>query len=121
MSFRTHLEQICSTVTGSVACSVMGFDGIAIDTHQVQEPQLDLQAMLIEYGAILTKLKDAAEVLQAGGVSEVSINTEKLITIARLLTPEYFLVLAMTPDGNYGKGRYALRIAAPKVKAELEQ
>ena len=37
----------------------------------------------------------------------------------RLLTPEYFLVLALKADGNYGKERYALRLAAPKVKAEL--
>jgi predicted regulator of Ras-like GTPase activity (Roadblock/LC7/MglB family) len=121
MSFRTHLEQILSQVEGAVVCSVMGFDGMAIDTQQVAEVDgLDLQAMLIEYGSIVSKLKEAAAALKAGDVSEVSINTERLVTIARLLTPEYYLVLALTPEGNYGKGRYALRIAAPKVKAELE-
>ncbi|MGI5862992.1 MAG: roadblock/LC7 domain-containing protein [Myxococcales bacterium] len=121
MSFRTHLEQVLNQVEGSVACSVMGFDGMAIDTQQAKELEgLDLSAMLIEYGSILSKLKDAASSLQAGDISEISINTERLITIARMLTPEYYLVLAITPDGNYGKGRYALRIAAPKVKAELE-
>ncbi len=119
MSFRTHLEQVCSQVEGAVACSVMGFDGIAIDTHEVQSPEVDLQAMLIEYGNILTRLREAADVLQAGGVSEVSINTDKLITISRMLTPEYFIVLALTPEGNSGKGRYALRVVAPRVKAEL--
>jgi len=39
--------------------------------------------------------------------------------LMRLVSPEYFLVLAMKPEGNYGKGRYVLRITAPKVKAEL--
>ena len=121
MSFRTHLEQVLNQVEGSVVCSVMGFDGMAIDTQQVQELDgLDLPAMLIEYGSILSKLKDAAASLQAGDISEISINTERLITIARMLTPEYYLVLAITPEGNYGKGRYVLRITAPKVKAELE-
>jgi len=121
MSFRTHLEQILNSVDGSIACSVMGFDGMAIDTQQVSEVEgLDLSAMLIEYGSVVGKLKEAASALQAGDISEVSINTERLITIARLLTPEYYIVLALTPEGNYGKGRYALRIAAPKVKAELE-
>jgi predicted regulator of Ras-like GTPase activity (Roadblock/LC7/MglB family) len=119
MSFRAHLEQLLSQVDGAVACSVMGFDGIAIDTQTAQEPGLDFSAMLVEYGNILSKLKEAATALEAGTVSEVVINTEKLSTIARLLTPEYFLVLALRPEGNFGKGRYALRIAAPRVTAEL--
>jgi predicted regulator of Ras-like GTPase activity (Roadblock/LC7/MglB family) len=119
MSFRAHLEQLMKEVDGAVACSVMGFDGIAIDTHTASEPGLDFAAMLIEYGNILSKLKEAAAALEAGTVSEVVINTEKLSTIARLLTPEYFLVLALRPDGNFGKGRYAMRVAAPRVKAEL--
>jgi predicted regulator of Ras-like GTPase activity (Roadblock/LC7/MglB family) len=120
MSFRTHLEEILAQVEGSVACSVMGFDGIAIDTQQVKETDIDLPAMLVEYGSILGKLKDAAAALQAGGVSEISINTDKLLTVARMLTPEYYLVIALLPEGNYGKARFALRVAAPKVKAELE-
>lgn len=120
MSFRSRLEEILGQVEGSVACSVMGFDGIAIDTQQVKDTDIDLGAMLIEYGSILGKLKDAAAALQAGGVTEISINTDKLLTIARLLTPEYYLVLALLPEGNYGRARYALRVAAPKVRAELE-
>ena len=120
MSFRAHLEQLVNQVEGSVASSLIGFDGIAIDTLTAQEPGVDLSAMLVEYGAILSRLKEAAAALEAGTISEVVINTEKLSTIARLLTPEYFLVLALRPEGNFGKGRYALRIAAPRVKAELE-
>jgi hypothetical protein len=34
--------------------------------------------------------------------------------IARLFTTEYFLVLALKPEGNLGRGRYEMR------KAELE-
>ncbi len=120
MSFRTHLEQLVGQVEGAVACSVMGFDGISIDTLQAEDPGFDLSAMLIEYGCILGQLKDTAAGLQAGLLCEVAIHSEKLCTIARFLTPEYYLVLALLPDGNLGKGRYALRVAAPKVKAELE-
>jgi hypothetical protein len=47
------------------------------------------------------------------------VSSEKVVTLMRLVSPEYFLVLAMKPEGNYGKGRYILRITAPKVKAEL--
>jgi len=119
MSFSAHLEQVLKQVEGAVACSVMGFDGYAIETQTSKDPGIDFEAMLVEYGTVLAKIKETAEGLAAGEVSEVVINTEKLTTIARLLTPQYYLVLALAPEGNYGKGRYALRIAAPKVKAEL--
>jgi predicted regulator of Ras-like GTPase activity (Roadblock/LC7/MglB family) len=119
MSFRAHLESVCGQVEGAVACSLMAFDGIAVETHEVKQQGLDLQAVLVEFSNILVQIRNAAEILATGDVSEVSINTEKLVTIARLVTKEYFMVLAMLPEGNYGKGRYALRIAVPKVRAEL--
>ena len=119
MAFRTHLEQIVGQVEGAVACGGMGFDGIAIDTVQPADPGLDVQTVLIEYSNVLGKLKEATASLQAGSMSEVAIATEKLTTVARLLTPEYYLVLALLPQGNLGKARYVLRLAAPKVQAEL--
>jgi predicted regulator of Ras-like GTPase activity (Roadblock/LC7/MglB family) len=120
MSFLAHLENIVSQVDGALACSVMGFDGIAVETHQVDAAQdLELQSAWIEYSNILSQLKSAAEVLKTGSVSEVSINTDRMLTLMRLVSPEYFLVLALRPEGNYGKARYVMRLTAPKVKAEL--
>ena len=57
--------------------------------------------------------------LKAGAVTEISVNTDKLMTVMRMVNADYYVVLAMTPDGNYGKGRYALRLAAPKLAKEL--
>src|SRR5579871_4735247 len=109
MSFQTHLETVVGSVDGALACSVMGFDGIAVQSHQVQgADDLELNTALIEFTNVLGQLKSAAELLKTGNVQEVSINTEKLTTLMRLVTPEYFIVLAMRPEGNYGKGRYVL-------------
>ena len=120
MSFQTHLESVVSQVDGALVCSVMGFDGIAVESHQVPgADELDLSAALIEFTNVLSQLKGAAELLKTGGVQEVSINTDKVLTLMRLITPEYFVVLALKPDGNYGKGRYVLRVTAPKLKTEL--
>lgn len=120
MSFVDQLQAVVSQVDGALACSIMGFDGIAVETHQVADAgDLDLGAACVEFATILTHLKTAAEQLRAGEVSEVSINTEKVTAVLRPLSSEYFLVLALRPDGNFGKGRYALRVAAPKVRAEL--
>ncbi|MFP2960135.1 roadblock/LC7 domain-containing protein [Myxococcus sp. 1LA] len=120
MSFRTHLESVVNQVDGALACSVMGFDGIAVDTFQKDEgAELDLNGAWVEYANLLTQLRNAAETLKTGTVSEVSVNSEKVLTVMRLVSPDYFLVLALNADGNYGKGRYVLRVTAPKVRAEL--
>ncbi len=124
MSFSEQLAAVVKQVDGAVACSVMGFDGIAVETHQAAAHEsaaadLDLNSAWVEYGNVLSQLRSAAETLKTGGISEVSVNTEKLLTVMRMVTPEYFVVLGMLPTANYGKGRYALRIAAPKLKAEL--
>ena len=124
MSFLTHLEAIVGQVEGAIACSVMGFDGIAVETHQApaaaaQNASLELTTAWVEYANILSQVKTAAESLKTGAVAELSVNTENLITLMRMVTPEYFLVLGLKPTGNYGKARYVLRITAPKVKSEL--
>lgn len=121
MSFLTHLEAVVKDVPGALACSVMGYDGISVETHQLDGAMEDLElaATWVEYANVLTQLKNAAEMLKTGAVSEVSINSERVITLMRMVTPEYFLVLALKPEGNYGKARYVLRLAAPKVKGEL--
>jgi predicted regulator of Ras-like GTPase activity (Roadblock/LC7/MglB family) len=120
MSFLTHLESVVSQVDGALACSVMGFDGIAVETHhKAPASELDLSTIWVEYANILTQVKTAAELLKTGTVTELSINSEKVITLMRMVSPEYFIVLALSPNGNYGKGRYVLRLTAPLVKAEL--
>jgi predicted regulator of Ras-like GTPase activity (Roadblock/LC7/MglB family) len=119
MSFREHLQDVCTNVDGAVACSLMGADGIEVDTLVADDAGLDLKSLLVEYSGVFRSARDAAEAHQAGGVSEVSINTEKLVTVARLVSPDYFMVVALKPEGNYGKARYLLRITAAKVRSEL--
>jgi predicted regulator of Ras-like GTPase activity (Roadblock/LC7/MglB family) len=120
MSFRDYLQEVCSSVDGALLCSLMGVDGIEVETHFARsDAQLDLKSLLVEYSNVFQNARQAADAHQAGGVSEVSINTDKLVTVARLVSPDYFMVVALEPEGNYGKARYLLRITAPKVRSEL--
>lgn len=120
MGFSDHLSQIVKSVDGAVAASVMGFDGIAIETHQTPAADgLELSTAWVEYANVLNQLKGTAETLKTGKVSEVVVSSEKLLTLVRLVNQDYFLVLGLLPTGNYGKGRYVLRVTAPKVAAEL--
>ena len=119
MAFREHLQDVCKGVDGAVACSLMGMDGIEVDSHVQGDEGIDVPSLLVELTAVLRSARDAAEAHQAGGVSEFSVSTDRLVTLGRLVTPEYFMVVALKPEANQGKARYLLRITAPRVLAEL--
>jgi predicted regulator of Ras-like GTPase activity (Roadblock/LC7/MglB family) len=120
MGFREHLQEVVRSVDGAVACSLMGADGIEVDTHLTEDQRgVDLRTLLIEYSSLFRLAREAAETHQAGEVSELCIQTDKILTVARLVTPEYFMVAALRPDGNFGKARYMLRVTAPRLRAEL--
>lgn len=121
--FSEHLKTIVDSVDGAIACSVMGFDGIAVETQPRDMPEsgveLDLQAAWVEFANLMSQAKNTAETLKTGKVAELSINSEKVITLLRMVNQDYFLVLGLLPTGNYGKARYVLRVTAPKVAKDL--
>ena len=99
----------------------MGVDGIEVDTHRHRRRRRrDVRSLLVEYSGVLRSAREAAEAHEAGGVAEISIATDKLDRRRPAgVSPEYFMVVALAPDGNLGKARYLLRVTAPKLKAEL--
>jgi predicted regulator of Ras-like GTPase activity (Roadblock/LC7/MglB family) len=120
MSFRPHLQHVCDQVDGAVACALMAIDGIEVETHVASpDAAVDLRSLLVEYSGLFRTAAEAAQANQAGGLDELSVSTERLTAVARVVSPEYFLVVALRPGGNHGKARYLLRVTAPKVKAEL--
>jgi predicted regulator of Ras-like GTPase activity (Roadblock/LC7/MglB family) len=119
MGFREHLQEVCKGVDGAIACSLMGMDGIEVDIHVQGDGGVDVQSLLVELTGVLRGARDAAEAHQAGGVSEFSVSTDRLVTLGRLVSPDYFMVVALKPEANQGKARYLLRVAAPRVLAEL--
>ena len=119
MSFREHLRHVVENVDGAVACVLMGADGIEVDGHVGEDPGLDLPTLLIEYSSLFRAATQAAAAQEAGGVTELSVQSERLLVVARLVSPEYFMVVALEPDGNFGKARFMMRVTAPKLLAEL--
>jgi predicted regulator of Ras-like GTPase activity (Roadblock/LC7/MglB family) len=121
--FQESLQRIVDNVEGGIAGLLMGFDGIAVDSYtrdrSAQPGPMDIQTVGMEFSFILTQVRKAAEALEIGGVQEIAIRAEKLSVIIRVLNQDYFLALALDETGNFGKGRYLLRVTAPKLQAEL--
>jgi predicted regulator of Ras-like GTPase activity (Roadblock/LC7/MglB family) len=117
--FKDTLREIVDKTEGALAGILMDSSGIALETYAKDEASFDINNVAVEFGVVLGSIKKAAEMLEAGAAQEIAINTDKLVTIIRLLGDTYFLALTMTPGGNFGKGRYLMRTAAPKLMAEF--
>ena len=117
--FQDALREIVDKTEGGVAGLIMDSEGIAVDTYARDGAPFDITTIGIEFGVVLGSIKRAAESLEAGKAQEVAIGTDKLITLIRTLGDSYFLAVAIKPDGNFGKGRFLMRTAAPKLLAEL--
>ena len=117
--FQENLRKIVENVEGGIAGVLMGFDGITVEQYTRQSSTMDINTVGMEFSFILSQVRKAAEALEVGGVQEVAIRAERLSIIIRVLNSEYFLALALDESGNFGKGRYLLRVAAPKLQAEL--
>ncbi len=117
--FQENLKQLVAGTEGAVAGLLMGFDGIAVESFTAPTSGVDINTVGMEFSFILTQVRKAAEILEVGGVQEIAIRCEKLTILIRVVSKDYFIALAVTPEGNFGKGRYLLRVHAPKFQAEL--
>jgi predicted regulator of Ras-like GTPase activity (Roadblock/LC7/MglB family) len=117
--FQENLKRLVAETEGGIAGLLMGFDGIAVDSYTAPQGGVDINTVGMEFSFILTQIRKATEILEVGGVNEVAIRCENLTIMIRVLSKEYFLALALKPDGNFGKGRYLLRVVAPKMQGEL--
>jgi predicted regulator of Ras-like GTPase activity (Roadblock/LC7/MglB family) len=119
--FREVLQDVVERTEGGVAGLLMGFDGIPVDSYVRPEAQspIDVETVGMEYSVILKEIRKAAQLLEAGAAREVSIQAEKLTTLVRVLSDEYFVAITLRPDGNYGKARFLLRTASSRLLRDL--
>jgi predicted regulator of Ras-like GTPase activity (Roadblock/LC7/MglB family) len=117
--FQDNLKRLVSETEGGVAGLLMGFDGIAVEHYTAPDGGVDIQTVGMEFSFILTQVRKAAEILEVGGVQEIAIRCAQLVILIRVVSHDYFVALAIRPDGNFGKGRYLLRVVAPKLQAEM--
>jgi len=116
--FKEAIRDVVEGTDGGIAGILMDFEGIAVDSY-VKNSSFDINAVGAEYSVILKSIQRATESLEAGGPREIAIQSEKVTTIIRIINDEYFLALAVSPDGNFGKGRFLMRTAAPKLLEQL--
>jgi predicted regulator of Ras-like GTPase activity (Roadblock/LC7/MglB family) len=117
--FSDALREIVEKTDGGVAGVIMDSEGIAVESYARDAAPFDITTVGIEFGVVLGAIRRAVDSLNAGKTREVAIGTDTMVTLIRTLGENYFLALAILPEGNLGKGRFLMRSAVPKLLAEL--
>jgi predicted regulator of Ras-like GTPase activity (Roadblock/LC7/MglB family) len=117
--FADTLKKVVDNVDGGLSAIIMGLDGIAVETYTRQPDRVDLTTVAMEFSFILGQAVKASDSLKLGGVEEFSVRAERLVLVARMLSPQYFVAVALAPEGNLGKCRYLMRLAVPQLTAQL--
>jgi predicted regulator of Ras-like GTPase activity (Roadblock/LC7/MglB family) len=120
MAFLELVKGLVDGVKGGYAATIMGTDGISLQDYIIEGSGCDIESVGVEYGKIISEINKASEVLDLGGVEEVVITSEGMKVLLRLVTPEYFMAIILSPTGNSGKARYLLKKASIAAKVELE-
>lgn len=118
MTFKNVLEGVGSRLGDVVGVVVIGEDGIIVERH-VADTRFDTELASVEYVGGCRDIRRATEALESGEVEEVAVVTEKSKLLLRLVSPGYFIVLILGPEGSLGKGRFELKKAAYELAPEF--
>ena len=116
--FAETLRKVVDNVDGGIAAVIMGLDGIPVDQY-VRQNSVDVNTVAMEFSFILAQIKKAGDSLQVGGLEELTVKAQRLLLVCRMLSPQYFVAVAMAPEGNFGKARFLARMATPALVAQL--
>lgn len=118
MSFSEVLKDTVDKVDGAVSAMIIGTDGMSVQEY-AKEKIVDLTGLSAEASAMIKDISLAADNLGLGEAKEFSIISDQCGIIMRKINPDYYLALIIKPEGNYGKGRFILKTAIPKLEGEF--
>jgi predicted regulator of Ras-like GTPase activity (Roadblock/LC7/MglB family) len=115
--FKQILTAILERVEGAVAISLIGLDGIAVESVNPRGVALD--SMGAELGGFVKSIRISSSDLDSGDVQQLTVVTDRYAMFLAAVTHEYFVLLVIDATGNYGRARFELTRARQPLRAEL--
>jgi len=112
--FKEALQTIVEKTEGSLGALIMGADGLSVEKFFNEEGYAaNLDVAAAEFTSLVRNAARSGNDLALGDLRELMVALASVTFVMRLFNKDYFVVLAMKPEGNFGRARYELR------KAEL--
>ncbi len=117
--FAETLKKVVDNVDGGIAAVIMGLDGIPVETYVRQNDRADVTTVAMEFSFILGQVRKAGDQLGVGSLEELTVKAQRLLLVCRMISAQYFVAVAIAPEGNFGKARFLMRMATPALVAQL--
>jgi len=112
--FKEALQTIVEKTDGSLGALIMGADGLSVEKFFNEEGYAaNLDVAAAEFTSLVRGAARSGNDLALGDLRELVVALASVTFLMRLFNKDYFVVLAIKPEGNLGRARYELR------KAEL--
>jgi predicted regulator of Ras-like GTPase activity (Roadblock/LC7/MglB family) len=116
--FQDTLRRIAERVEGTRAVSLVGVDGIPIDSYGPLD-ELSIESFAAELGGFVKAAQNHRTSLDSSAIQQLTLITDNSIAILSRVTEEYYLLLLLSREGSLGRGRFELAKAALALEKEL--
>ena len=113
------LRKIVEGTPGAQGAILMGFDGISVAQWVPDDTDTDIESMAMEFSFRFLELRDAANSLEMGAISDITLKAEFGTVLVRVISQEYFVTVLLDNAAHMGKGRWLLRKEAKFLVAEM--
>lgn len=118
--FREVLQEAMTRTNGCLGALIMGTDGIAVEqVWQAAGTESNQDVAVAEFTSLIRNTRRVNGEMGFGKMHEVTLSGESGIFIFRFVSEDYFIAMVLSPDGNFGRGRYELKRAELLLEKEL--
>ena len=118
--FKEALQAIVEKTDGSLGALIMGADGLSVEKFFSEEGVAEnLDVAAAEFTSLVRSARRSGKDLDLGELRELVVALGRVTFLMRLFNQDYFVVLAIKPEGNLGRGRYELRKAELLLASEF--
>ena len=115
--FRDVLETMRKKLSDVQAILIVGPDGVV--DHILADSSLKIETIASEYAMLLRIAGRASQDAGAGNLVEQTVISEKSIMIARLVSPQHFVILITKAQDQIGRARFELKSAASEIQRRI--
>lgn len=116
--FREYLNRISGRIEGALALSLVAKDGMLVESVN-SSPDLELDVLAAEMVSQVRSISNNHRELDVGEVQQLSVSTDRMTLMVSSVASDYYLLLVLGPEGNYGKARFELRRARLLLERDL--
>ncbi len=116
--FRTVLAELTRRTPGARWALIGGADGVPLETDPADIGQA-AELLAAEYAGLFCDCLKVTARTAAGELQGAVLTTDRGRVVMQALTPDYFLLLGLGPQGHTGKALFEIARAREAIVEEL--